>query len=62
MWGEARVNICQAVTHGSNRYLKNTQKSEEGKILRCDDYGFEVEVGERREHWTFDEVEEQNSN
>ncbi|WP_305042047.1 hypothetical protein [Geoalkalibacter sp.] len=57
MRGEERINVCQAVMHGSSRILKNVRKHEEGRVLKCDDRGFEVEVGARQERWPFDDVE-----
>ncbi|WP_305045394.1 hypothetical protein [Geoalkalibacter sp.] len=57
MRGEERINVCQAVMHGSSRIVEHVRSHLKGRVLRCDDQGFEVEVGTRHERWSFDEVE-----
>ncbi len=61
MRGEEVVNVCQAVTHGSQRYVRNLRRNEEGRVVSCDGASIKVQVGRRREVWCVDECEEKSS-
>jgi hypothetical protein len=55
MKSEELINVCQAVTHGHERYVRNLQRNAEGKVIGCRDDSLEVEVNGRRETWRFEE-------
>jgi hypothetical protein len=53
---EGLINVCQAATHGSDRFVKNARDNREGKVISCSDAGIEVQVGAQREMWGFNEA------
>lgn len=55
---EALINVCQAVTHGSERYVKNSGDGRAGRVIACGQTGFEVQVGAEKEKWSIEECEE----
>jgi len=61
MTGETLVNVCQAVIHGQSRYVRHTNGGKEGRVVRCNEEGLEVEAGNNREFWPFEECEEKYS-
>ncbi len=56
---ETFVNYCQAVTHGSERYVRNLTSKELGKVVWCEGDRFEVEVNDHREVWFCEDCEEE---
>ena len=59
MMGEARVNVCQAVIHGHDRYVRNIRNAREGKVLHFTTEGLEVDTGDKQpEFWNFEDCEE----
>jgi len=55
---EALINICQAVAHGSARYVRNLRSHEWGKVVDCGGKELKVQVGDRRESWRCEECED----
>jgi hypothetical protein len=58
MQGEELINICQAVQHGSRRFVNNTSKNAKGRVLGCGYAGLEVEVDAGTEVWQFEDCAE----
>lgn len=58
MTGEALINVCQAVTHGSERYVKNRRSGREGRVIACSQDELVVQVGAGRESWSIEDCEE----
>jgi len=55
---EALINVCQAVTHGSERYVKNRGTGRAGRVIACSQTGVEVQVEAEKENWDIEECEE----
>ncbi len=55
MKSEELINVCQAVTHGHERYVRNLTRNTEGKVIHCRDDCLEVEVNGQRQTWRFEE-------
>ncbi len=55
MKSEELINVCQAVTHGHERYVRNLTRKTQGRVITCRNDGLEVEVDGQRETWRFEE-------
>lgn len=58
MNGEALINVCQAVTHGNERHVRNRGNGRKGKVIACSRTGFEVQVETGKESWAIEDCEE----
>jgi hypothetical protein len=59
MTTEELINVCQAVIHGGERYVRNLRTNARGKIISCKSGGLEVDVRGRRETWLFEDCEKE---
>ncbi len=57
MKGEELTNVCQAVSHGGKRYVRECSSNTEGEVIRCCGSTLKVQVGTREENWSPEECE-----
>lgn len=58
MNAERLINICQAVTHGNLRQVKNLKTNKQGTVVEVQDNELTVHVGHAKEVWTYEDCEE----
>lgn len=49
MKGEELINVCQAVTHGNTRYVRNIRNNRKGLVTSTDGMDVHVQVGNEDE-------------
>lgn len=57
MTDEELINVCQAVSHGNSRKVKNLVKDMEGVVISFEGKNLSVRVGNRTEKWDHSECE-----
>ena len=57
MKGEELINVCQAVSHGGKRFVRECSSNIEGEVVRCSGKTLKVQVGTREENWTPEKCE-----
>ena len=58
---EGMINVCQAVTHGSLRQVKNLKTMEHGTVITGAGNELTVQVGQVTETWHYADCEEYNT-
>lgn len=58
MKGEEAINMCQAVSHGSARYVRNVRDNRKGLVMAADGMDVHVQVGSGHETWHLEDCEE----
>jgi hypothetical protein len=57
---EGLINVCQAVTHGSLRQIRNLKTNSQGIVVKADGHELTVQVGQTTEVWSYEDCEEYN--
>lgn len=60
MNAEELINVCQAVTHGNLRQVKNLKSEKQGTVVRAEGKDLMVQVGQAVEVWTYEDCVEHN--
>jgi hypothetical protein len=55
---EELINVCQAVTHGNLRQVRNLKTGKLGGVINVEGEELTVHVGKGTEVWTYRECEE----
>lgn len=55
---EGLINVCQAVTHGSPRRVRNLKSRKEGTVIKGEGNNLTVQVGQDTEVWDCGDCEE----
>ena len=58
---EELINVCQAVTHGNQRQVKNLKTKRQGTVVNGDGSELTVQVGQATEVWAYEDCEEYNT-
>jgi hypothetical protein len=57
---EGLINVCQAVTHGNLRQVKNLKSNKQGTVINGEGNELKVQVGQSTEVWAYEDCEECN--
>jgi len=57
---EGLINVCQAVTHGDLRQVRNLKTNSQGTVVKAEGNELTVQVGQAIEVWTYEDCEEYN--
>lgn len=55
---EELINVCQAVTHGNLRQIKNIKTGKQGTAINVEGDQLTVHIGEETEVWASGDCEE----
>lgn len=58
MTDEELINVCQAISHGNTRKVKNLENGKEGIAVSYEGKNLAVIVGKSTEHWSFHKCQE----
>ena len=58
---EGLINVCQAVTHGNSRQVKNLKTNSQGTVINGEGDELTVQVGHTTEVWAYEDCEEYNT-
>ena len=58
MNAEGLINVCQAVTHGNLRLVRNLKTEKQGKVINVEGKALTVQVEHGTEIWACDDCEE----
>lgn len=58
---EGMINVCQAVTHGNLRQVKNLKTMKHGTVVSGTGNELTVQVGQVTEIWNYADCEEYNT-
>jgi len=58
---EGLINVCQAVTHGNLRYVRNLKTNSQGAVIKGEVNELTVQVGQATEVWAYEDCEEYNT-
>ena len=58
---EGLINVCQAVTHGNLRHVRNLKTSRQGTVINGEGKELTVQVGLATEVWAYEDCEECNT-
>lgn len=58
---EELINVCQAVTHGNLRQVKNLKTKRQGIVVNGEGNELTVQVGQATEIWAYEDCEEYNT-
>ena len=58
---EGLINVCQAVTHGNLRHVKNLKTNSQGTVINGEGNELTVQVGQTTEVWSYEDWEEHNT-
>ena len=58
MNAEGLINVCQAVTHGNLRLVRNLKTEKQGKVINVEGKALTVQVEQGTEIWACDDCEE----
>ena len=58
MNAEGLINVCQAVTHGNLRLVKNLKTKKQGIVVNVNGNELTVQVGQAVEVWTHEDCKE----
>lgn len=55
---EGLINVCQAVTHGNLRQVRNLKTNRQGTVINGEGDELKVQVGQATEVWSYEDCEE----
>ena len=58
---EGLINVCQAVTHGNLRHVRNLKTNSQGTVVNGEGSELTVQVGQTTEVWPYEDCEEYNT-
>ena len=58
---EGLINVCQAVTHGNLRHVRNLKTNSQGTVISGEGSELTVQVGQGTEVWAYEDCEEYNT-
>lgn len=58
---EGLINVCQAVTHGNLRQVRNLRTNRKGIVINGEGDKLKVQVEKTTEVWSYEDCEECNS-
>ena len=58
---EGLINVCQAVTHGNLRQVKNIKTDNLGTVVNVEGNELTVQVGQNTVVWPYEDCEEYNT-
>jgi hypothetical protein len=58
---EGLINVCQAVTHGNLRQVRNLKTNSLGTVINGEGNELTVQVGQATEVWPHEDCEEYNT-
>ena len=58
---EGLINVCQAVTHGNLRHVRNLKTNSQGTVINAEGDELTVKVGQATEVWAYEDCEECNT-
>ena len=58
---EGLINVCQAVTHGNLRHVRNLKTNSQGTVINGEGSELTVQVGQTTEVWSYEDCEEHNT-
>ena len=58
---EGLINVCQAVTHGNLRQVRNLKTNSQGIVVNGGSDELTVQVGQATEVWAYEDCEEYNT-
>ena len=58
---EGLINVCQAVTHGNLRHVRNLKTNRQGTVINGEGNELTVQVGQATEVWAYEDCEECNT-
>jgi len=58
---EGLINVCQAVTHGNLRHVRNLKTNSHGTVINGEGNELTVQVGQTTEVWPYEDCEECNT-
>lgn len=58
---EGLINVCQAVTHGDLRQVRNLKTNSQGTVVNAAGNELTVQVGQATEVWAYEDCEEYNT-
>ena len=58
---EGLINVCQAVTHGNLRQVKNVKTNNLGTVVNVEGDKLKVQTGQTTEVWSCEDCEEHNT-
>jgi hypothetical protein len=58
---EGLINVCQAVTHGNLRHVRNLKTNSQGIVINAEGNELTVQVGQTTEVWSYEDCEEYNT-
>ena len=58
---EGLINVCQAVTHGNLRHVRNLKTNSQGTVINGEGSELTVQVGQTTEVWPYEDCEEYNT-
>ena len=58
---EGLINVCQAVTHGNLRQVKNIKTNNLGTVVNVEGDKLTVQAGQATEVWACEDCEEYNT-
>lgn len=61
MNAEGLINVCQAVTHGNHRQVRNLKTNQQGTVIDVEGNALTVLVGKTSEVWACEDCEERNT-
>ena len=57
---EGLINVCQAVTHGNLRQVRNLRTNRKGTVINGEGNKLKVQVEKTTEVWDYEDCEECN--
>lgn len=58
---EGLINVCQAVTHGDQRQVRNLKTNNQGTVVSAEGNELTVQVGQATEVWAYEDCDEYNA-
>jgi hypothetical protein len=58
---EGLINVCQAVTHGDLRQVRNLKTNRRGTVINGEGDKLKVQVEQATEVWAYEDCEEYNT-
>ena len=58
---EGLINVCQAVTHGNLRQVRNLRSNKQGSVINVEGNALTVLVDQTSEVWACEDCEEINT-
>ena len=58
---EGLINVCQAVTHGNLRQVRNLKTNKQGTVINGEGDKLKVQVEQATEVWDYEDCDEYNA-